>query len=161
MIISVIAAVANNGVIGNQGTLPWHLPDDLKNFRRLTLNKPVVMGRRTWESLPNPLPQRRCIVISSQPINGPDAWVRDPEQALRECAEDEEVMIIGGERVFRFFLPRCTHLHLTTIEADVPGDTYLPELDLDAFELVEEIAHPADARHQYPFVYREFRRALA
>lgn len=161
MRIAVILAMARNGVIGRDGTLPWHLPDDLKNFRRLTWGKPIVMGRRTWESLPGPLPQRRCLVISGRPLEGGCERVADPEAALAQCADSAEVMIVGGVRVYRHFLPRCDRLHLTTVEADIDGGVRLPELDLSGFRAVREDRHPADARHAHAFVYREFERTDA
>ena len=158
MIISVILAISNNGVIGDRNTLPWHLPDDLRNFRRLTLDKSVIMGRRTWESLPGPLPRRRCIVVSSRAIKGDGEQVGSPQAALDLCAGEAEVMAVGGVGIYRHFLPRCTRLYLTRVAADIAGDTRLPELDLSEFELQQETHHPADGQHAHAFTHQEFRR---
>ena len=161
MVISVILAISRNGIIGHGGTLPWHLPDDLRNFRRLTLDKPVIMGRLTWESLPSELPRRRCVVISARPVPGRCERAGNPDAALELCAGDDEVMIIGGAQVYRHFLPRCDRLYLTAVAADVQGDTRLPELDLSGFTLQQEHHHPADEAHSHSFDHQEFIRTRA
>ena len=161
MILSAILAISKNGVIGHENSLPWHLPDDLKNFRRITLDKPVIMGRMTWQSLPNGLPRRRCIVISGRPVEGECEWARSPEAALGLCAGSPEVMIIGGVTVYHHFLPLCDRLYLTAVDADIEGDARLPELDLSEYALQEERLHPADDRHAYSFNHQEFLRVRA
>ena len=158
MIISVILAISRNGVIGDRNALPWHLPDDLRHFRRLTLDKSVIMGRRTWESLPGPLPRRRCIVVSSQIIKGDGEQVNSPQAALDLCTGEEEVMAVGGAEIYRHFLPRCERLYLTRVDADIEGDTRLPELDLSEFKLRQEACHPADEQHAHAFTHQEFQR---
>ena len=157
--LSSILAVARNGTLGDNNQLPWHLPIDLKKFRALTLGKPVIMGRGTWESLPNGLPQRHCIVISHRPVAAGALGVTSPEAALEACAADKEAVVIGGVRVYQYFLPLCVRLYLTLVEADLDGDTKMPPLDLSDWNLVDEHRHEADDRHQYAFVHQEFVRA--
>ncbi|VFT76144.1 dihydrofolate reductase [Klebsiella aerogenes] len=122
--ISLIAALAVDRVIGMENAMPWNLPADLAWFKRNTLNKPVVMGRLTWESIGRPLPGRKNIVISSKP--GSDdrvQWVSSVEEAIAACGDVEEIMVIGGGRVYEQFLPKAHKLYLTHIDAEVEGDT--------------------------------------
>lgn len=161
MILSAVVAISRNGVIGHENSLPWHLPDDLRNFRRITLDKPVIMGRMTWESLPKGLPRRRCIVISGRPVEGKCEWAKSPDEALELCAGNPEVMIIGGVKVYHHFLPLCDRLYLTAVDADIEGDARLPELNLSEFTLQQEQHHPADDRHAYSFCHQEFFRIKA
>lgn len=120
--ISLIAALAVDRVIGMENAMPWNLPADLAWFKRTTLNKPVVMGRLTWESIGRPLPGRKNIVISSQP--GTDdrvEWVKSVDEAIAACGNAEEIMVIGGGRVYEQFLPKAQKLYLTHIDAEVEG----------------------------------------
>ena len=153
--VALILAVARNRVIGRADALPWHLPDDLKRFRRLTMGKPVVMGRRTWESLPRPLDGRRCIVLSATPQAGDCETVPNAQAALALCEADAEVMVAGGVRVFEAFFPLCHRVHRTLIDADVDGDVLLPDWDWSAFSVVREEFHAADDRHAYAFTAQE------
>ncbi|MEP0354366.1 MAG: type 3 dihydrofolate reductase [Paraglaciecola sp.] len=135
--ISMIAAMANNRVIGSKNTMPWHLPADLKHFKKVTLGKPIVMGRKTYESIGKALPGRLNIVVSSDPAFAlPDATVVNScEQAIEEAksySESEgitelEVMIIGGGTIYQHFLPLSHRLYLTFIDFEVQGDTYFPD----------------------------------
>lgn len=135
--ISMIAAMANNRVIGAKNTMPWHLPADLKHFKKVTLGKPIVMGRKTYESIGKALPGRLNIVVSSDPtFTLPDATVvHNCEQAIEaaqnhckaEVLSKNEVMIIGGGTIYKHFLPLCHRLYLTFIELEVEGDTYFPD----------------------------------
>ena len=157
MIVTLVLAVARNRVIGRGGGLPWRLPDDLRNFRRITMGKPVLMGRRTWESLPRKLDGRRCIVLSGRPLDGDCEVAPDPDAALALCAAGAEVMVIGGARVFEAFWPRAGRLCLTRIEAEVDGDALLPDAcALPRSAPAREDFHPADERHAYAFRYQEF-----
>ncbi|NUB25455.1 dihydrofolate reductase [Azospirillum brasilense] len=134
MRISLVVAAARNGVIGRDGTLPWSLPGDLKRFRELTMGKPVLMGRRTWESLPRkPLPGRDNLVVSrSVPPGEQDGarWFAGLDAALDWCRGRgvPEVAVIGGAELFRETLPLADIVHLTRIEQDVEGDTVMPPL---------------------------------
>lgn len=132
MRISLVVAAARNGVIGRGGALPWHLPGDLKRFKALTLGKPTLMGRRTWDSLPRrPLPGRENIVLSRGAEPGPHAgalWFRDLTAAIAHARSSgaEELCVIGGAEVFAKALPLADVIHLTAIEQDVDGDTVMP-----------------------------------
>jgi len=128
MKLSIIAAVADNGVIGQAGHLPWHLPADLQHFKALTLRKPVLMGRRTWESIGRPLPGRRNLVITRDPrYRAPGVEVFTSLQAaLNAVAAAEEAMVIGGAELYRALWPLVTTLFLTRVHATPHGDTYFP-----------------------------------
>ena len=122
--ITLIVAVADNGVIGRDNALPWHLPDDLKRFKRLTLGKPIVMGRKTFESIGKPLPGRQNIVVTRDANYRREGItvVHGIDDAVRAAGEATELMVIGGAELFRLFLPRATRIHLTRVHADVAGD---------------------------------------
>lgn len=153
MEIVLIAAVARNGVIGADGALPWRLPDDLRRFRRLTLSKPVVMGRKTFASIGRALPQRRNVVLSRSPcrFEGVEV-VGSVEAACALLSGAPEVCVIGGGDIYRAFLPLAARLELTHVEADVAGDARFPDLDPTAWRCVDEDHHPADDTH--PFAMR-------
>ena len=155
MKISLIVAAATNNVIGRDGGLPWHLFDDLKRFKRLTTGKPIIMGRRTYESIGKPLPDRRNIVISSRDgleIEGCEV-VATPEDALKLAAGAEEVMVIGGGRVYEQMLPMADRIYMTRVHASVDGDTYIPDMSEDEWQVVDEENFPADDSRQYGFSF--------
>jgi dihydrofolate reductase len=153
--ITLIVAVADSGVIGRNNTLPWHLPEDLKRFKRLTLGKPIVMGRKTFESIGKPLPGRQNIVLTREPNYRRDGLtvVHDADEALRAAGEAGEVMIIGGADLFRLFLPRAGRVHLTRVHADVEGDVMWPALDDRVWQVIEREAHAADERHAHAMTF--------
>jgi dihydrofolate reductase len=133
--ITLVVAVAENGVIGQAGTLPWRIPEDLKRFKALTMGKPVVMGRKTWDSLPKkPLPGRRNIVMTRDPSFHADGATaaRSFDDALALAAKDnpDEIMIIGGEAVFAAALPFAERIHLTEVAAALEGDAFMPRFDI-------------------------------
>lgn len=134
MQVAMIAAMAANRVIGLNNQMPWHLPADLKHFKAITLGKPVVMGRKTYESIGRPLPGRRNIVISRQPAptDSPVEWVSSIEQALVLLADVSEVMIIGGAEIYRQCLPLATKLYLTEIALETAGDAWFPDYRAEA-----------------------------
>src|SRR5690554_3787051 len=119
--ISLVAAMAKHRVIGKSGDMPWHLPSELKYFKEITMGKPIVMGRTTFESIGRPLPGRQNIVISRQPHLLPDTVdaVKSPAEALALVANAEEVMVIGGGQIYECFLPYATRLYVTHIDVDV------------------------------------------
>lgn len=159
MIVALIAAVARNGVIGRGGALPWRLPDDLARFARLTTGKPVVMGRKTFASIGRPLPNRRNIVLSRSVAAIPGCLVaRSVEDAIAAAGEGPELWVIGGEEVYRAFLPRADRLELTEIDADVDGDAHFPPFDRACFRQVRRERHPADARHAHAFDFVTYER---
>jgi dihydrofolate reductase len=174
MRVSIIVAVADNGVIGRAQQLPWHLPDDLKRFKALTMGKAVLMGRRTYESIGRPLPGRRNLVLSRKPIvepqgNRPAApatlaagttleRVASLAEALQRCAAAGEVCVIGGADVFRDALPLATHLHLTRVGAQIEGDVHFPDFDLREWRETARLEHPADERHAWPLTFIDLER---
>jgi dihydrofolate reductase len=150
--ISFVVAVDRNKVIGKGGGLPWHLPDDMKRVRALTIGKPLIMGRRTYESIGHPLPDRTNIVLTRDPAFGAEGVkvARTTEEALALAGDAPEVIVFGGAEVFRQFLPMADRIYLTQVNADVGGDTFF---DFDGTEWVERenTSHPADTRHPYSF----------
>ncbi|MEM7582179.1 MAG: dihydrofolate reductase [Acidobacteriota bacterium] len=156
MSTSLIFAMSENRVIGRDGQLPWHLPKDLKHFKRLTLNHPIIMGRKTYESIGKPLPKRRSIVLSRDPAYQPAGVevVHSLEQALTLAAQDDEAFVIGGAGVLIEALPRADRLYLTQVHAEVEGDVVFPPVDTRHWRLLSEQDHPADERHAYPFSFR-------
>ncbi len=160
MKISLIVAASANGVIGASGELPWHLPDDFRFFKQVTMGKPIVMGRRTWESIGRPLPGRQNIVITRQSgYEATGASVVDSPEAAVEAAEGaDEIMIIGGGEIYRRFLPLADRVYLTRVEADVEGDTFFPTLGEAEWTVESSERHEADERHAYAFTFRTYRR---
>jgi dihydrofolate reductase len=143
-IVSLVYAVSRNGVIGRDGGLPWHIPSDLKHFKAITLGKPVIMGRKTWDSLPRkPLAGRRNLVISRNVTYRADGAEVLPslEAALRATAGDAEVCVIGGAEIFKAALPLAHRIYLTRVLADVAGDTIMPELSAKHWREVERQSH--------------------
>lgn len=157
--ISLVVAAAENDAIGIDGRLPWHLPDDLRRFKALTLEKPVIMGRKTWESIGRPLPGRRNIVITRQPDYHAEGCevVAYPAAALLAAAEAEEIMIIGGSRIYDQFLRRAERIYMTRVHARFDGDAFFPGLD-ETWELVSARRHAADDEHEYPFTFELWER---
>ncbi|WP_347232152.1 type 3 dihydrofolate reductase [Pseudoalteromonas sp. PS5] len=157
MVISMIAAMANNRVIGKDNDMPWHLPADLQHFKKITLGKPVIMGRKTFESIGRPLPGRRNIVISrnSNYTHEGIEVVSTPEAALKAVSNYEEIMIIGGGHIYDIFLPYAQRLYLTFIDLDVEGDTQFPDYKkFGEWREVETECNEPDERnnHSYKFV---------
>ncbi len=150
MIISMIAAMANDRIIGKDNQMPWHLPADFAWFKRCTLGKPVVMGRKTYESIGRPLPGRQNIVISrdsSLLIKGVDV-VTSIEAAIEKAGEVDEVMIIGGGSVYQACLPKAERLYVTHIDADLDGDTQFPDWGEGWQEIAQE-SYSADEKNAY------------
>jgi dihydrofolate reductase len=162
MIVSVIAAVARGGVIGRGGQLPWHLPADLRRFRKLTTGHHILMGRKTYESLGRPLPERTNVVITRQKNVHP-AGVRvatslDDAVELARQAGETEAFVIGGAEIFRLALPIADRLYVTEIDADVAGDTYFPDYDRSQWQLIERIVSPSDERNPLPMTFLQYDR---
>ena len=153
--VSVIVAADERGGIGRAGRLPWHLPEDLQRFKRLTMGKPIVMGRRTWESLGRPLPGRHNIVVSRQPgvVEDGATLVASLDEALRAAGDVPEVCVIGGAEIYRIALPLAEEIHLTRVHSLVDADTFFPTLDAAEWEELGREDHPADARHAYPYSF--------
>ncbi len=159
MMISLIAAMAADRVIGMDNAMPWHLPADLAWFKRQTLDKPVIMGRRTWESIGRPLPGRLNIVISSQPGDAEGvSWVTSVDEALQAAGEVEEVMVIGGGRIYEQLLPRADRLYLTHIDAEVVGDTTFPDFEPEEWQSTFSEFHDADEKNSHSFCFEILQR---
>lgn len=154
MTIALIVALARNRVIGVANALPWRLPDDLKRFRMLTLHNTVIMGRRTFESLPGPLKERHCIVISrnvSFAVTGDDTEKAATLEEALARARSPEVFIAGGASVYAQALPRADRIYLTEVNATIAGDAFFPSYDPKGWRIVTEASHSADSRHPYAF----------
>lgn len=160
MRVSLIVAAAANNVIGAGGGLPWHLPNDFKYFKRITMGKPIVMGRRTWDSIGRPLPGRQNIVISrSKDFLAEGATVvKSPGEALAAAGDADELMIIGGGQVYELFFDKADCIYLTRVETDVEGDTFFPEPDSANWRLVSSEPNSSDDRHAYDFEFRVYKR---
>jgi dihydrofolate reductase len=161
-LVSLLVAATDNGVIGRDNGMPWHLPGDLKHFKALTLGKPVLMGRKTFDSIGKPLPGRTNLVLTRDTnwaVPGAAA-VPDLDAALRAAGAAAELVVAGGAQVYTLALPRASRIYLTRIHAVIEGDTRLPEFDLSAWHETSREWHPADARHAYAmsFITLERRR---
>jgi dihydrofolate reductase len=160
--IELVAAVAANGVIGRAGQLPWHLPDDLKHFKHLTMGHPVIMGRRTFEEVKRPLPGRRNIVVSAtlkQPPHPKVQLAHSLDDALKLTADvNGPVFIIGGGVLFEAALPRADVMHLTELDEPADGDARFPAWDPAQWRVTEETRHEADVHHAMGFWIRRYER---
>ncbi len=148
----LIAAVADNGLIGVDGDLPWRLPEDLRRFRALTMGHIVLMGRKTWDSLGKPLPGRDNWVLSRGPDFAPaGARVFHSLDAVLDAAGERPVMVIGGAHVYALTLPLAQRLELTRVNASPKGDTYFPSIDFKQWRETANTPHIADERHAYAY----------
>jgi len=155
-----VVAMARNGVIGRDGALPWHLPADLKRFRAITMGKPIVMGRRTHESIGRPLPGRRNIVLSREATYqaaGCEVFAA-LDGALAALAASDEVMIVGGAALYAEALPKACRLYLTEVDAAPQGDVHFPSFDASEWREVECEAHGADAHNEHAYRFRVLER---
>ncbi|AYA42101.1 type 3 dihydrofolate reductase [Xenorhabdus nematophila] len=154
MNISLIAAMAMDRVIGMENAMPWTLPGDLAWFKRNTLGKPVVMGRVTYESIGRPLPGRLNIVISSQPASDDQVtWVNSIEAALAAAGDVEEIMVMGGGKIYEQFIPLASRMYLTHIDAEVIGDTHFPDYEPDEWNSVFTEYHDADENNSHGYCF--------
>jgi dihydrofolate reductase len=161
--VSLLVAATENGVIGRDNGMPWHLPDDLKHFKALTLAKPVLMGRRTFEAIGRALPGRTNLVLTRTP-NWSAAGVTvvaDLAAALSAAGAAPELMIAGGAQVYALALPCATRIYLTRIHAVIDGDTRLPDINLHEWQETARALHPADARHPYAMSFVTLERTPA
>jgi dihydrofolate reductase len=155
--ISFVVAVSRNGVIGWNGGLPWHISTDLKRFKAITMGKPLIMGRKTWESLPKkPLPGRPNIVITRQKNYRAEGAivVSDRRSALTAAGQAEDVCVIGGEEIFDMFLPQTDRIYLTEVDLEVDGDTFFPPLEPAQWTETAREIHPRGPNDSAGFVLR-------
>jgi len=151
--ISLIVAVSANGVIGRGGELPWHLSDDLKRFKQLTLGKPIVMGRKTFESIGRALPGRQNIVLTRQSEFAADECdvVSSIDAAIAASGDAGEIVVIGGSEIYKLFLPLAERIYMTRVHIDVDGEVRFPELDDELWQESERENHDADDLNEYEF----------
>ncbi len=165
MRISIIAAVATNGVIGRQGQLPWRLSDDLRRFKQLTMGHTIIMGRRTWESIGRALPGRRTVVVTRNPefrANVPGvehATSLDRALESAEAAGDNEAFVVGGAELYRESIMRANRLYLTRVRAAVDGDTHFPDIQWGDWQLVESEEHDANEKNEYAYSFEVYDRS--
>lgn len=158
--IALVAALTRNRVIGRDGGMPWHLPADLRHFRRLTRGQTVVMGRKTYASIGRPLPDRVNIVVTrDRQFAAPGCEVVHSVAAL--LGDGRPLYVIGGAELYRAFLPHADRMHLTRIHADLPGDTFFPAYDERAWRLTSAEAHPRDERNAYDLTFETYERIRA
>ncbi len=159
-LVSAIVAAAENNAIGKDNQLLWHLPNDLRFFKRTTTGHPVIMGRKTYESVGKLLPNRRNIIITRQAayaVEGADV-VHSLAAALESCAGEQEVFVVGGAEIYQQALPVTDRIYLTRVHAALPGDSFFPELDEREWRSVSEESHPADERHAYGYTFGIYER---
>ncbi len=160
--LSIIVAIAQNGAIGKDNDLLWHLSGDLKRFKQLTTGHPVVMGRKTWDSLPKrPLPKRQNIVMTNNPDFAADGAtvvhsVNDLFNVLKDC--DDEVFVMGGAAIYKALLPFCRRLYITRVYRDYEADVYFPTIDMSEFTLVSLGEPLQDEESGLDFAYEEYER---
>lgn len=155
MIISLIAAMDRNRVIGKNNALPWSMPADLKHFRDLTRGKPIIMGRKTFESIGRPLPDRINIIITRDAAYQAQACivVHTADEALKAAGNAEETMIIGGGEIFSMFLAKADRMYLTRIDADFEGGARFPEFPEHEWQITAEESHEPDTANPYPYTF--------
>lgn len=158
--VSAIVAAAENNAIGKDNELLWHLPNDLRFFKQTTSGHAVIMGRKTYESVGKPLPNRRNLVVTRQKdylLEGAEV-VHSLEAALARCSDETEVFIVGGAEIYRQALPITHRVYLTRVHAELPGDAYFPDLHERDWVLVSEEKHNPDERHAYGYSFQVYER---
>lgn len=156
--ITIIAAAGKNNELGKENDLVWHLPDDFKRFKQLTTGHHIIMGRKTFESFPKPLPNRTHVVITRNKNYKKEGAIvtHSMESALEIAKNDSEIFIIGGGEIYTIGLNFATKIELTRVHSNFDVDTYFPEIPSENWELKDEIFHNKDERHQYSFTYQTF-----
>ncbi len=158
-VLIIIAAAGENNALGIHNDLPWHLPDDFKRFKKLTSGHKIIMGRKTLESFPKPLPNREHIVVTRDKKYHPKfpcTIVHSLEQAISLAKTDPAAFIIGGGEIYAQAMAFATKIELTRIHASFEADTFFPKVDPGEWQLIKEEYHPKDERHEYDFTYQTF-----
>lgn len=156
---TIIAAASENNALGKDNDLVWHLPDDFKRFKALTSNHYIIMGRKTFESFPKPLPNRTHVIITRQKdFQVPDGCIVVPslEKAFDVCPKNETVFVIGGGQIYKQSIDKVDCIELTRVHTTVEADTFFPEIDLTKWQLVNEEFHDKDEKHQFSFTFLTF-----
>lgn len=158
--ITMIAAASENDVLGKENDLVWHLPDDFKRFKTLTSHHYIIMGRKTFETFPKPLPNRIHVVITRKKNYRPEGAVvvNSMEEALKLAKNDPQPFIIGGGEIYTLGMSFAEKIELTRVHGTFEGDTFFPEINEDEWELVEEHFHPTDEKHAFAFTYLTYLR---
>ncbi|QYJ69442.1 dihydrofolate reductase [Flavobacterium litorale] len=160
MIITLIAAAAENNALGKDNNLVWHLPNDFKRFKKLTTGHTIIMGRKTLESMNGPLPNRTNVVITRQKDYTYESCtiVHSLDEALAKCnQEEEEVFIIGGGEIYKQAIDKADKIELTRVHTTAEADTYFPEIDTKKWQLTNEEYHPKDEKHKLDFTYQTWK----
>ncbi|PHS27143.1 MAG: type 3 dihydrofolate reductase [Methylophaga sp.] len=155
MKIALIVATDQQGLIGKDNDLPWHLSADLQYFKKVTMGKPIIMGRNTHESIGKALPGRKNIIITkNKKYKAEDCIiVHSKEEALNECKDEDEVMVMGGASLYKQFLPRADKLYLTLVHANLEGDTWFPQWYQNEWQQISREHHLADDKNEYPYSF--------
>ena len=158
--ITIIAAAAENNALGKDNNLLWHLPDDFKRFKEITSGHYIIMGRKTFESFPKPLPNRTHVIITRQKGYNPAGCivVDSMESAIEACPKEEDVFIIGGGEIYKLGMPFTDIIELTRVHESFEADAFFPEIDRNEWELISEEYHPADEKHLLDFSYQTYTR---
>ncbi len=158
--LTIIAAAAENNALGKNNQLVWHLPDDFKRFKKLTSGHHIIMGRKTFDSFPKPLPNRTHVVITRQDNFGKEGIlaVNSLERAIEISSEDPQPFVIGGGEIYKMAVNLADKIELTRVHGSFEADTYFPEIDENKWELVSEEFHDRDTKHKYAFTYLTYER---
>jgi dihydrofolate reductase len=161
--LSIIVATDQHGLIGKDNDLPWRLSADLRYFREITMGKPIIMGRRTHESIGRPLPGRKNIILTTDEGYQAEGCTvcQTIDQAIRECDGAEEAMVMGGASLYEQFLARADKLYLTLVDAELEGDTWFPEWDKSQWHQLSRQDHSADEKNDHPYSFIVYRRVSA
>src|SRR5476649_160969 len=161
--ISIIAAMARNRVIGANNAIPWHLPGELKMFKTITMGHHIIMGRNTWESIARLLPVRTTVIVTRQRSYAvPGAIVTAAlDDAIAACGNDDEIFVIGGSQLYAAALPLADRIYLTEVDAEVDGDTYMPDIDMNQWHAGAVTAYAADEKNPYGYKLTVFDRKAA
>ena len=156
--ITLIAAAAENNALGKNNDLIWHLPDDFKRFKAITSGHYIIMGRKTFESFPKPLPNRTHVIITRQKNYNPENCivVNSLEKAIEICPKDEDIFVIGGGEIYQQSIAIADKIELTRVHSTFKADTFFPEIDTTIWELVQEEFHPKDEKHLFDFSFQTY-----
>ncbi len=156
--ITLIAAAAENNALGKNNDLIWHLPNDFKRFKSITSGHYIIMGRKTFESFPKPLPNRTHVIITRQKNYNPENCivVNSLEKAIEICPKDEDVFVIGGGEIYKQSIAIADKIELTRVHSTFEADTFFPEIDTNIWDLVEEEFHPKDEKHLFDFSFQTY-----